>query len=143
MPVRPSITDESVFRRWMSLEIGKVNDGIVAERKYLAQLLSEDEPSAVTKAGEDYFFDKTVIEKLGEALPETLHFSLKLPILFFFSFDVRESYLITDEPAVRALKILGELGEMRRMIDGKLWVSRAIVYAIMKKYPTVIQIVMR
>jgi uncharacterized protein (UPF0216 family) len=79
MPVRPSITDESVFRRWMSLEVGKVNDGIVAERKYLAQLLSEDEPSAVTKAGEDYFFDKTVIEQLGYALPETLHLSLKLP----------------------------------------------------------------
>jgi hypothetical protein len=32
---------------------------------------------------------------------------------------------------------------MRRLTDGKLWVSRAIVYAIMKKYPTAIQIVMR
>ena len=29
----PRITDESVLARWMSMEIGKINEGVVQDRK--------------------------------------------------------------------------------------------------------------
>jgi hypothetical protein len=54
----PMITDESVLTRWMTMEIGKINEGIVKERKSLSVPLAEDTPSSTTKRGEPYYFKK-------------------------------------------------------------------------------------
>jgi hypothetical protein len=56
---------------------------------------------------------------------------------------VTDSCLLTDEAALEAFQSLGELSGEREFIKGKLWVGRALVFAILKKYPTVIQIMMR
>ena len=117
---RPRITEESVFTRWMGLEIAKINDGIVVERKLLAALLAEESPRARTKGGGECHFDATVLAGLGERLPAELRASLKLPILFVFDMDVPGSCYLTDETAVRVLQALGELGERRGLSGGKL-----------------------
>ncbi|TAJ45893.1 DUF61 family protein [Methanofollis fontis] len=140
MSYRPEITEESVLRRWMILEIGRINAGLVTERKSLARLLGEERPSATAKDGSDYRFDPAVIRDIGERLPADLHERLLLPIIFRFSPDVRDSYYLTDAVAVRALQSLGELSEQRKMRDGRLWVSNAIVFAMVRAYPTAIQI---
>jgi uncharacterized protein (UPF0216 family) len=140
MAYRPRPDDEGVLRRWMSIEMGKINDGIVAERKRLSTLLAEEKPSSVTRGGKAYAFDRAVIRGLGEALPDRIRDRLRLPILFFFVLDVRDSYYLNDETAVRALQLLGEIGEMREMHEGRLWVGRAIALAIMRRYPTAVQI---
>jgi uncharacterized protein (UPF0216 family) len=57
MSYRPGITDEDVLKRWMGIEITKMNEGIVADRKSLLRLLREDIPSAMTKKGGQYFFN--------------------------------------------------------------------------------------
>ncbi|MDD1656719.1 MAG: DUF61 family protein [Methanomicrobiales archaeon] len=142
MDRRPCITDESVFSRWMSLEMGRINQGIVERRKTLAELLREDSPSSVTKEGKEYRFHREVLQQLGEKLPGSLHRRLRLPILFHFDPDVKDSCLLTDPAAVEALKVLGEIGSLRQLRDGKLWVGRAIVYSLIRKYPTVVQMAM-
>jgi uncharacterized protein (UPF0216 family) len=53
MDCRPRITDESVLSRWMSLEMGRINQGIVEVRKTLAELLREETPASVTKDGKE------------------------------------------------------------------------------------------
>jgi uncharacterized protein (UPF0216 family) len=126
----------------MALEMRKINDGVVARRRRLSELLSEDHPSSVTRNGSEFAFDREVIRTLGEKLPSELHPRLKLPVIFFFDSAVPDSCLLTDEVALEALQILGELSRYREFTGGKLWVGRAIVYAIMRKYPTVIQIMM-
>jgi uncharacterized protein (UPF0216 family) len=131
----PRITDESVLIRWITMEVGKINEGIVKERKSLSVLLEEDTPSATTKRGEPYYFKKEVIALLGKRLPRELHARLNLPILFFLTPDVTDSCLCTDETGIRALQVLGEISELRIFHDGKCWVARAIAYAIMCKYP--------
>ncbi len=138
----PRITDESVLARWMGLEIAKMNEGLITERKPLSVLLSEKEPSSVTKKGEFYSFDKSVVELLGKSLPEELRRQLKLPVLFYSSPDVPDSCSCTDAHALAALQLLGEVSTLRTMQGGRFWVSRPIAYAIMKKYPTAVQIVM-
>jgi len=80
----PRITDESVLARWMSMEIGKINEGVVRDRKILSRLLDEEIPSATTKNGEPYFFDGNVIAALGKGLPGELHTRLRLPDAFFY-----------------------------------------------------------
>ena len=138
----PSITDESVLVRWMGLEIAKMNEGVVSQRKSPALLLSEKDPVSVTKKKEIYHFDPSVIATLGKALPEDLQRQLRLPVLFYSSPDVPDSCMCPDETALAALQVLGEVSSLRTFEGGRFWVSRPIAYAIMKKNPTAVQIVM-
>jgi uncharacterized protein (UPF0216 family) len=142
MSRRPDITDDGVFNRWMRLEIGKINDGIVAVRKTLQELLAADRPVSTTKGGKEYLFDAGVLRRLGEALPEECRWKLRLPILFYFDAHVKDSCYLADEVAVRALQHLGELSTMREMHERRLWVGRAIAFSLIGKYPTAVQIVM-
>jgi uncharacterized protein (UPF0216 family) len=138
----PRITDESVLVRWMGLEIAKINEGVVTQRKSLAVLLAEKNPLSVTKKGDTYHFDPSVIATLGKALQDDQKRKLRLPILFYLSPDVPDSCMCPDEAALAALQVLGEVSTLRTFEEGRFWVSRPIAYAIMKKYPTVVQIVM-
>jgi hypothetical protein len=140
--IRPFVPDESALMRWMALEMGKVNNGVVSPGRRLSDLLSDDHPLAMTRNGTEFAFDRGVIRTLGENLPLRLHPLLKLPVIFLFNSTVPDSCLLTDEVAFEALQILGELSRFREFTGGKHWVGRAIVYAIMRRYPTAVQIMM-
>ena len=142
MDHRPGISDESVLSRWMSREMGRINEGIVEVRMTLAELLTEGTPSSVTKEGKEYRFNRDLLRELGRRLPEPLHRRLRLPLLFRFDPDVKDRCLLTNPAAVEALKVLGEIGPMRQLRDVKLWVGRGIVYSLIRKYPTLVQMVM-
>jgi uncharacterized protein (UPF0216 family) len=137
----PRITDESVLARWMGIEIAKMNEGVVTQRRSLAALLAEKDPVSITKKGDTCHFDPSVIATLGKALPEDLQRWLRLPILFYSSPDTPGSCMCPDETALAALQVLGEVSTLRTFEGGRFWVSRPIAYAIMKKYPTAVQIV--
>jgi uncharacterized protein (UPF0216 family) len=142
MSVRPPITDESVMIRWMQMELNRINAAVVIERKTLAALCKEESPSAKTKGGKEHAFKRDALRTMWEQVPPDLRDQLKLPILFYFDMDVADSCYLTDEMAVRALQGLGEISLMRTPRNGRVWVSRPIVYAMMRKYPSIIQIVM-
>ena len=141
--MRPDVSDESVMRRWMHLEISRINDGLVADRKTLARLLGEDRPVSMTKAGREHRYDPAVLAELGKKVPREIQEKLLLPILFFFDSSVPDSAFLTDETALRALQEIGELSDLRTMRDGRLWVGRAIAYSLIRRYPSVVQIAMR
>ena len=140
---RPDISDESVMRKWMGLEMKKINEAIVADRKTLSVLLSEESPSSKTKGGDVYTFDLSVLEKMKEKLPMDIRDRLRLPILFYFDSTVPESCFLSDETAVRALQELGELSRLRSVTEGKVWVGKPIAFSIVAKYKKAVQIVMR
>ena len=142
MPDRPSAGDESTLLRWMRLEIGRINDGVVAERRRLSELLREERPSSVTKGGNRYDFDRQALLRLEQALPGELQRRLRLPILFYFDSTVPDSFFLADEAAVRALQCLEEISPLRRMQGGRLWIAKPLVYDIMNRYPTAVQIMM-
>lgn len=142
MPDRPSASDESTLLRWMRLEIGRINDGVVEERKRLSRLLTEEHPSSVTKGGDRYDFNRDVLLRMQEALPRDLQRRLRLPILFYFDSTVPGSFFLADEAAVQALQILKEISPLRRMQNGRLWISKPLAYTIMNRYPTAVQIMM-
>lgn len=143
MSARYPIADDSILTRWMRMEIGKLNDSIVSERKSLAELLKEEKPASRTKAGKEHDFDISVLKGLDGRLPQDLHDKLKLPIIFFSDTKVPDSCYLNDLNALSALQILGELSEMRQMQQGKIWIGKSIAYSIMRKYPTIVQIALR
>lgn len=142
MRVQPSAGDESTILRWMRLEIGRINDGIVTERKRLSLLLREEHPSSVTRGGAEYNFDRDVLLRMEQTLPGELQRELRLPILFYFDSTVPDSFFLADEAALQALQRLEEISPLRRMHGGRLWIAKPIVHAIMNRYPTAVQIVM-
>lgn len=119
-----------------------MNEGLVALRKPLFVLRAEEDPVSITKKKETYHFDASVIGALGAALPEDLQKKLLLPILFTSSPDTPGSCSCPDKTALLALQLLGEVSSLRTFSGSRFWVSRPIVYAIMQKYPTAVQIVM-
>ena len=142
MTYRPRITEESVLTRWMGMEIARINDSVVAGRRSLADLLAMEDPTAVTRGGGKYRFSRETLTALASRLPEKTRADLKLPLLFFLDMDVRDSCYLADETAVEALRALGDLGEGRKATGGRLWVARALAYAIARKYPTAVQFAM-
>jgi uncharacterized protein (UPF0216 family) len=140
---RPSISDEGVMMRWMQLELGRINRGVVAERKRLSDLLIEDRPAAVTKDGKEYRFDKDTLAAFASGIPETLQRRLKMPVLFYCTADVPDSCMLTDEAAVEALRAKSEISPLRSFENGRLWLSKPIAFAILRKYPTLFQLVLR
>jgi uncharacterized protein (UPF0216 family) len=126
----------------MQVEMKRINAAVVIERKTLAVLHTEESPSAKTKGGKEHFFNRVALDLLWEQLLPNLRDRLRLPILFYSDMDVPDSCYLTDEIAVKALQILGEISLLRISRKGKVWVSRPIVYAMMRKYPSLIQIMM-
>ncbi|OPX62531.1 MULTISPECIES: DUF61 family protein [unclassified Methanoregula] len=142
MTYAPRITDESVLQRWIGIEVKKMNQGIVKERKRLAALLAEETPQSVTKGDEPYYFDRAVLDVLAKGLPEDLHRRLRLPVFFYASPDTPDSCSCPDDAALEALQKLGEVSTLRTMQGDRFWVSKPIAYALLQKYPTAVQIVM-
>jgi len=136
------ITDESVLTRWMGMEVARINDSIVSGRRSLSDLLTEEDPKAVTKGGGECHFSRETLAALAGGLSGEIRENLKLPVLFYFDTDVRDSCYLADEAAVEALRILGDIGMGRRVTAGRLWVARAIAFTIARKYPTAVQFAM-
>jgi uncharacterized protein (UPF0216 family) len=78
----PEISDESVLRKWMAIEMGRINDGVVVERPRLSALIKSDRPGAVTRGGKEYRFDAATLRLLDQKLPPGLKEALKVPIIF-------------------------------------------------------------
>lgn len=126
----------------MRMELGKINDGIVAERKPLARLLLEERPVSVTRGGKEYVFKKEVLEALSKKLQENIREKLKLPVILYFSADVPDSCLLSDDTALKAFQALGDLSELREMENGRLWIGKALAFSLVRTYPTAVQIMM-
>ena len=142
MPDRPFISEEPVLMRWMNLEISKINRGVVTERKAMIDLVEMERPQIATKGGGTYRFKKDILVMLRTRLPQRLLRRLRLPVLCYFDSSVGDSCFITDDQGVEMLKELKEISFMREMTDGRLWIGKTIIFDIMRKYPSVIQIVM-
>ncbi len=132
--------DDRILQRWLRLEVGRINDGIVAERPILEYLLARPDPVATTRGGEEYRFDPVVLRRLGDALPGPLQRRLRLPVLFFASMEVPDSVFLADRHAFEALQALGEISDLREFRDGRAWIGRAIAYGLVSRYPTAVQV---
>lgn len=135
--------DESALRRWMGLEMRRINEGVVTARVRLSDLLVMEKPVAVTKGNREHRFDREVIQKIRRALPEDLCRDLRLPIIFYSDMEVSDSCMLADSAAFSAFQEMGDLSRQRQMEGGRVWVGRALVFALLRKYPTAIQIMMR
>src|SRR2546430_15843354 len=85
-PVRPVVAPGSIDR-WMSFELGRLNAGLVVEKKSLARLLAEPDPACRTLEGDAHPFDRTALERLASVLNRDEAEKLRLPLPLIFTGD--------------------------------------------------------
>lgn len=72
--------DPGVLNKWFEHEMRTVHKGLVTRRRSLESLLKMEIPHCLSREGEKHVFDKEVLNKLTDCLPEDKHFQLKLPV---------------------------------------------------------------
>jgi uncharacterized protein (UPF0216 family) len=132
--------NESAMKKWLRFEMSKINSGIVLKKKTLADLVSEDLPKTQTKDQSVYYFNLAALTRLENELPSSLH-SLLLPISFYVSLDISGNVYLADKPSLSTLKHLGEVPEKAELVDGKYWIGKSLVSDMIRRWPTVIQLV--
>src|SRR5256712_10726300 len=91
------------FDRWISFELGRLNAGLVVEKKSLSRLLAEPEPACRTREGDPHPFERTALDRYAAVLTRDEADDLRLPLTLVASADSDSPYL-TDELGAKALR---------------------------------------
>jgi uncharacterized protein (UPF0216 family) len=132
--------NESAMEKWFKFEIARLNSGIVTKKKPLNELVKEESPKVEAKDGSIYFFNKDALLKLKNDLPESSH-SIRLPISFYTSLEVKGSAYVADIQSFVLLKHLGEVPKNAELVEGRYWMGKTLLTDMMKRRPTVFQVV--
>jgi uncharacterized protein (UPF0216 family) len=131
---------ESAMKKWFKFEMAKINSGIVTKKRCLKELLDEEVPQTKAKDESVYYFNKDALLELRNELPKDMH-SIMLPINLYISLDTRSSVYIADLPSLTVLKNLGEVPKDSELTDGRYWMSKALILDLMKRRPSIIQLI--
>lgn len=132
--------NESAMKKWFKFEMSKINSGIVINRRSLKELLEEEIPQTKAKDESVYYYNKNALLDLKNELPKDMH-SIMLPINFYISIDTRSSVYIADKSSLSVLKYLGEIPHDAELADGRYWMSKILILDLMKKRPSIIQLI--
>ena len=131
---------DPVLARWLRFEIGRMNGGIAAESRPLAELLIDPAPAVKTRGGGVLLFDQSVLREFSHRLPPGLGYRLRLPVLFYQETAQPTSCELRSDAALEALQALGEISAMYQMDRGKVFISTPLVRNLERRYPTLIQV---
>lgn len=126
--------------RWLSFELGRLNAGLVVERKSLARLRREDEPACRTREGEPHPFERAALDRLAAVLTAEEADALRLPILLFASGDLEEHAYLSDELAARALRRLEGFGDAFPFRDGRMYLPHSLAVDLVRHSGGTIQL---
>ncbi len=137
--IHPSVFDERRVERLVDLEMGSLHHGLVIKKRSLQDLLGEEEPRCVTREGEDYLFDREVLERLAAVTSEAERRSLRLPLTLRFHADLQNQASLDDELEAEVLRRLEGFGKAYQFREGRMWIPYSLAMQIMLKYPTAFQ----
>ena len=132
---------ESAMKKWFKFEMAKINSGIVINKRSLKELLEEEVPQTKAKDDSIYYFNKNALLNLKRELPKDEH-SIMLPINLYISLDTRSSVYIADLPSLTVLKSLGEVPKDSELIDGRHWISKALILDFLFRYPSLVAVML-
>jgi len=131
--------DEGAFQKWMRFELDTLHAGLVSQRRTLADLLREAQPSAPARDG-THAFEPAELRRLAQALPTELRYTLRLPIPLYFDSALGDACYVLDRAAAEALAPM-RVTQVRPDAQGKVWFSRAVALQAMRDWPTCVQMV--
>lgn len=126
--------------RWISFELGRLNAGLVVEKKRLARLLAEDRPSCRTREGDEHPFDRAALERLASVLTAEEADALRLPITLIVSGDWEDSAYLTDELAAKALRALEHFEKAFPFRDGRMVLPHSLAVDLVRRLGGTVQL---
>lgn len=119
--------------RWISLELGRINAGLVVERKSLARLLREEHPECVTREGAPHAFDRAALERLAAVLTAAEAEALRLPITLFAAGDLEEHVYVAEEVAAKALRAVERFGAAFPFREGRMHLPHSLAVDVVHR----------
>jgi uncharacterized protein (UPF0216 family) len=119
--------------RWISLELGRLNAGLVVERKSLARLLDEPTPACRSREGEDHPFDPAALQRLARALTREEAESLRLPMTVFVTGDLEDSAYVAEELAAKALRAIEDFGPAFPFRGGRMYLPHSLAVDLVRR----------
>ncbi|MFA5897072.1 MAG: DUF61 family protein [Thermoplasmata archaeon] len=118
--------------RWISFELGRLNAGLVVEKKSLAALRSESRPACRTREGGEHVFDRAALDRLAAVLSLEEQASLRLPITLFVAGDLEDSAYLAEELAAKALRALENFGTAFPYRDGRMYLPHSLAVDLVR-----------
>ncbi len=118
--------------RWISFELGRLNAGLVAERKSLAALRAEARPACRTREGEEHVFDRAALDRLARLLSEDEAAALRLPMILFATGDLEDHVYLSEEVAADALRRLENFGTAFPFRNGRMYLPHSLAVDLVR-----------
>ncbi len=118
--------------RWISLELGRLNAGLVVERKSLAALLVETRPACRDREGREHAFEPAALRRLATALSRDETEALRLPITVFATGDLEDSAYVAEELAARALRAVEGFGRAFPFRGGRMHLPHSLAVDLVR-----------
>lgn len=125
--------------RWVALELGRLNAGLVTEKKSLARLLEEPEPTCRTRDGDLHPFEPQALARFAAVLTQNEAATLRLPLTLLVLGDSDEARL-TDELGAKALKIIEKFDRAFPFRDGRMALPHSLAVDLVRRHGGVLQL---
>lgn len=126
--------------RWISFELGRLNAGLVIEKKTLASLRSEPRPACRTREGDEHVFDRAALDRLAGVLTAEEQAGLRLPLTLFVSGDLEDSAYLAEELAAKALRALENFGPAFPYRGGRMYLPHSLAVDIVRRSGGTVQL---
>ncbi|HYM38592.1 MAG TPA: DUF61 family protein [Thermoplasmata archaeon] len=118
--------------RWIALELGRMNAGLVVERKTLATLLAEPQPVCRTREGDPHPFDPAALRRLADVLTREETESLRLPITVLATGDLEDSAYVSEELAAKTLRAVEGFGPAFPYRGGRMYLPHSLAVDLVR-----------
>jgi uncharacterized protein (UPF0216 family) len=126
--------------RWVSFELGRLNAGLVVEKKSLARLRSEARPACRTREGDEHTFDRQALDRLAGLLTKEEQEELRLPITLFAAGDLEDSAYLAEELAARVMRAVESFGPAFPYREGRMYLPHSLAVDIMRRSGGTVQL---
>ncbi len=127
------------FDRWISLELGWLNSGLVVEKKSLTRLLGESDPACRTREGDLHPFDPGALARFASVLTRDEADALRLPLTLTVRGDLDDA-ILTDELGAKALRAVEKFDQAFRFRDGRMAVPHSLAIDLVRRHGGVLQL---
>ena len=125
--------------RWISLELGRLNAGLVIEKKSLARLLREAEPACRTREGDLYPFEPAALARLANVVSADEVERLRLPLTLTVRGDSDDAVL-ADELGAKTLRALEKFDRAFPFQEGRMRLPHSLAVDLVRRHGGVLQL---
>lgn len=126
--------------RWITYELGRLNAGLVVEKKSLTRLRAEERPACRTREGDEHPIEREALARYASALSGEESEALRLPITLVVSGEMGDSAILTDELAAKVIRAVEGFGPAFGYRDGRMILPNALAMDIVRRHGGAVQL---